>query len=101
MRGSCSRFVLTRDCVFAESVLLQSAIRVTNMCNRCLPEGPFRFVVLTAILTTLVVRGPQTHADVVARTQIVLSGTGTPAADPNRSGPATATGVTATRQIGD
>jgi len=58
-------------------------------------------VVLTAILTTLVVRGQQTHADVLARTQIVLLGTGTPAADPDRSGPATAIVVNGTPYIVD
>jgi ribonuclease Z len=70
------------------------------MCT-CLPEGPFRFVVLTAILTTLVVRGQQTRTDSPARSQIVLLGTGTPAADPDRSGPATAIVVNGTPYIVD
>ena len=58
-------------------------------------------ILLIAVLTTSFAAGQQAPPGTPSRTQIVLLGTGTPAADPDRSGPATAIVVNGTPYLVD
>jgi ribonuclease Z len=58
-------------------------------------------ILLIAVLTTFFAAGQQAPPGTRSGTQIVLLGTGTPAADPDRSGPATAIVVNGTPYLVD
>jgi ribonuclease BN (tRNA processing enzyme) len=58
-------------------------------------------ILFTAVLTTFFATGQQAPPGTPSGTQIVLLGTGTPAADPDRSGPATAIVVNGTPYLVD
>ena len=60
-----------------------------------------RFLVVTLLLTASLLAGQKPEAPAISKTRVVLLGTGNPAPDPDRSGPATAIVVNDTAYLID
>src|SRR5437762_3278031 len=71
------------------------------MCNRLHLLSGCAVILSLAVVTSYSAVGRQVPAPSASRTQIVLRGTGTPRADPQRSGPATAIVVNDTPYLVD